>query len=97
MMERLKALFYKITKRDPLGVNRFIGTWEAARQSSEERKCVFVLDETTWTVYYDGEKITPPTGDIHPHQQHHRRHLLFPGFLCMGQHHRNRSLYPSQR
>ena len=59
MMRALKELFRKITGR---GRNNFAGTWEAVGQSTEERKCVFVLDDTTWTVYYDGQKIKTPPG-----------------------------------
>jgi len=59
VIDTLKGLFREITGR---GRNRFVGTWEAVGQKAEERKCVFVLDDTTWTVYYDGLKIKPPPG-----------------------------------
>jgi hypothetical protein len=59
VIDTLKGLFRKITGR---GRNNFVGTWEAVGQKEGERKCVFVLDDTTWTVYYDGQKIKPPPG-----------------------------------
>jgi len=62
MIEKLKELFYEITGKDPLGKNRFVGTWEGVRQREESEKCVFVLDNTTWTVYYDGKETENPPG-----------------------------------
>ena len=62
MISAFKELFRKITGKAPLGDNRFVGTWEAVGQTAEDRKCVFVLDDTAWTVYYDGRKIKPPSG-----------------------------------
>ena len=62
MIDRLKELFYEITGKDPLGTNRFIGTWDAVRQREGSEKCVFVLDDTKWTVYYDGQRMKSPPG-----------------------------------
>ena len=62
MIGTLKELFCKITGIDPLGGNHFVGTWEAVGQTTKGEKCVFVLDDSTWTVYYDGQKIKTPPG-----------------------------------
>ena len=62
MINRLKELFYGITGKDPLGKNRFIGKWDAVGQRPGSEKCVFVLDNTTWTVYYDGKETENPPG-----------------------------------
>ena len=59
MIGTLKGLLRKITGKNR---NNFVGTWEAVGQKAGEKKCVFVLDDTTWTVYYDGLKIKPPPG-----------------------------------
>ena len=62
IIDTLKELFRKITGKDPLGDNRFVGTWEAVGQNPKSEKCVFVLDDTTWTVYYDGRRGKRPPG-----------------------------------
>ena len=62
MINRLKELFYEITGKAPLGGNRFIGTWDAVRQREESEKCVVVLDDTKWTVYYNGRRGKSPPG-----------------------------------
>ena len=62
MIDRLKELFYKITGKAPLNVNHFAGTWEAVRETTEAKACVFVLCDITWTVYYDGKEIEYPPG-----------------------------------
>ena len=62
MINRLKELFYNITGIDPLGKNRFIGTWEAVRQREESEKSIFILDDTTWRMPEEGKEPKTPPG-----------------------------------
>ena len=62
IIERLKELYYEITGKDPLGTNRFIGTWDAVKQREGSEKCVVVLDDTKLTVYYNGRRGNRPPG-----------------------------------